>query len=239
MAAGEGPVRMEDVAGVRSRISWQAIIAGAVAAIAANLVFTMFFGAIGLTLTESGVRANAVGAGVLIAVLFSVIISLFIGGWVSTQLTAGETEREAVLYGILTWAAVVAISALFVGMGLRTGYFALVGGAVVVSQSPEVQTSSNWEQAAKNAGVPQQQIDSAKASIDPNRAREANDPTAQRRAEEAMIAASWAALVGVLFSMATAIGGALLGRGPALRLFPAMRAEPRVEAEVRREIIIP
>lgn len=238
MAAGEGPAKVEDVAGVRSRISWPAVLAGAVTAIAANLVFTLFFAAIGLTLTEAGVRANAVGTGALIAVLLSVIASLFIGGWVAAQLTAGETEREAVLYGIMTWAAVVTISVGLVGMGVRAGYFALVGGAMVAQNSPAVQGAPNWEQAARNAGVSQERIDTAKASVDPNKAREvANDPAAQERAHQAAVGASWAALVGVLLSMATAIGGAMVGRGPSFRLFPVAHVSPVNPA--RRELIIP
>lgn len=236
-AAVDGPVQVQDVAGVRSRIAWQAILAGAVTAVAANLVFALFFGAIGLTLSEAGVRANAIGVSALIATLLSIIASLFIGGWVATQLTAGETEREAALYGIMTWAAVVVFSAMLVGMGIRAGYFALVGGAMAVQTAPEVQSASNWEQAARNAGVSQERIDAAKASVDPNRAREiANDPVAQQRAHEAAVGASWAALVGVLLSMAAAIGGAMVGRGPSFRLF----AVPRVTAtETRQALIIP
>ncbi len=238
MAAETGAVRVEDVAGVRSRITWQAVLAGAVTALAVNLVFTLFFAAIGLTLTEAGVRANAVGTGALIATLLGIIAALFVGGAVSAQLTAGETEREAVIYGIMTWAAVLIFSAMLVGMGLRAGYFALVGGAMIVQGSPEVQSAANWEQAARNAGVSQERIEAAKASVDPNRAQAlANDPAAQQRAHEAAVAASWAALVGVLLSMASAIGGALCGRGPSFRLFPAV---PRVRTvEARRELIIP
>ena len=237
MATGAEPVRVEDIAGVRSRITWQAVVAGAFTALTANLVFTMFFAALGLTLTEAGVRANAVGTGALVAVLLSVIVALFIGGWVTVQLTAGETERESILYGIMTWAAVVILSVLLVGTGVRAGYFALVGGAMVVQTSPDVQNAANWEQAARTAGVSQERIDAAKASIDPNRARQAaNDPVAQERAQEAAVAASWAALVGVLLSMAASIGGAMTGRGPSFRLFPTARVEP---VAVRRELIIP
>jgi hypothetical protein len=42
-------------------------------------------------------------------------------------------------------------------------------------------------------------------------------------------------LVGVLFSLGTAIGGALLGRGAAIQLMPVRQ----VEVEARRELIIP
>ena len=237
MVAGEGPAKVEDVAGVRSRITWAAVLAGAVIAVAVNLVFTMFFTAVGLSLTETDVRANAIGVGALIAVLLGMLASLFVGGWVTAQLTAGETEREAVLYGILTWAAAVGISVLLVGMSVRAGAFALVGGAMVVQATPEVQSAQNWEQALRNAGATQAQIETVRTGLDPNKAREvANDPAAQERARQAAIGASWAALVGVLLSMATAIGGSLCGRGPAFRLLPAARVQT---VEARRELIIP
>jgi len=237
MTAAEGSVQVQDVAGVRSRIAWQAILAGAVTAVAANLVFALFFGAIGLTLNEAGVRANAIGVSALIATLLSIIASLFIGGWVATQMTAGETEREAALYGIMTWAAVVVFSAMLVGMGIRAGYFALVGGAMAIQSAPEVQSAATWEQAARNAGVSPERIEAAKASVDPNRAREvANDPVALKRAQEAAVGASWAALVGVLLSMAAAIGGAMVGRGPSFRLLAAPRA---TATETRQALIIP
>jgi len=236
MVTADAPVKVEDVAGVRSRISWQAIIAGAITAIATNLVLTLFFAAIGVTLTETNMRDNTIGMGVLIATLFSVILSLFVGGAVASQLTAGETDRESIIYGILTWAAVVAISVGLVGMGVRAGYFAVMGGAMIAQQSPEVQNAQSWEQAARNAGVSQERIDAAKASIDPNRAREmANDPATQEQARRALISASWITLVGVLLSLAASIGGAMLGRGPTMQLVP----DRQVHVEARRELIIP
>ena len=128
MATADNPVRIEDVAGVRSRITWSAVVAGAILAFVINIVLTLFFASIGVSLTEAGVRANAVGWSALVAILLSIIVSLFFGGWVAAQLTAGETQREAVIYGLLTWATVVFFSMMLVGMGMRGGYFALVGG---------------------------------------------------------------------------------------------------------------
>ena len=225
-----GPVKIEDVAGVRSRISWPAVVAGAVVAVATNLVLTLFFAALGLTIAEAGVRANAVGIGALIAALVSVILALFVGGAVSTQLTAGETERESVLYGILTWALVVGFSLMLVGMGARAGYFALVGGSMIAQQTPAAQ---NWEHSAREAGVSQEKIDAWKATFDPKKAQEiANDPAAQERAEKAAVGASWAALVGVMLSMTSAIFGAMCGRGVTFRLLPTGAAVVRREGTV-------
>ena len=58
IVASTEPVKMEDVAGVRSRISWPAIVAGAVVAVAVNLVLTLFFAALGLTVAELRTIAN-------------------------------------------------------------------------------------------------------------------------------------------------------------------------------------
>jgi len=208
-----------DLIGVKSRISWSAILAGTVFALATYFVLTLFLAAVGISLTEAGVRDNAVGFGVLGAMILVIAVSLFLGGWVASQLTAGETRHEAAIYGILTWAAVTGISIMLVGMGVRAGYYAVLGGSVVVQNNDRIPA---WEDAARQAGVPQQQIDSAKGAIDPNRVRaEATNPENQEKARQAAMAAAWAALVGTMLSMAAAVCGSLTGRGTAFRLFPA------------------
>jgi hypothetical protein len=207
-----------DLMGVKSRISWSAILGGTVFALATYFVLTLFLAAVGISLTEAGVRDNAVGIGVLGAMILVIAISLFLGGWVSSQLTAGETRHEAAIYGILTWAAVTGISIALVGMGVRAGYYAVLGGSIVAQNNERIPA---WEDAARQAGVPQAQIDSAKAAVDPNRVRaEATNPQNQEKAREAAMAAAWAALVGTMLSMAAAVGGAMTGRGTAFRLFP-------------------
>jgi hypothetical protein len=226
--ASNEPLKMEDVAGVRSRISWPAIVAGAVVAVATNLVLTLFFAALGLTIAEAGVRAGAVGTAALIAALVSIVLSLFVGGWVSTQLTAGENEREAVLYGILTWALVVGFSLAIVGMGARAGYFAIVGGSMIGQQNPTIQ----------------QRLDAGLTTVEQKAAQTQeelkNDAAAQQRIEQAQkaaVGASWAALVGIMLSMAASIIGAMVGCGTAFRLIPVAR--PRVASQPTHAIIIP
>jgi len=224
--ASNEPLKVEDVAGVRSRISWPAIVAGAVVAVATNLVLTLFFAALGLTVAEAGVRANTVGSAALIAALVSIILSLFVGGWVSTQLTAGENERESVLYGILTWALVVGFSLAIVGMGARAGYFAIVGGSMIGQQNPAIQ----------------QRLDAGLTTVEQkaNQTQEdlRNDPAAQQRidqAQKAAVGASWAALVGIMLSMAATIIGAMVGCGHAFRLIPVARG---TVTTARREVAV-
>lgn len=210
-----------DLVGVGSRVSWGAIFGGTVIALACYVALTFLFAAIGISLSDAGVRANAIGVGAIVVAICTIVISLFVGGWVSSQLTVGENRQEAAIYGILTWAAVIFVSMLLVGMGVRAGYFAFVGGSMVAQNNARVPA---WEDAARQAGVPEAQIADAKAKIDPSRVRaEVNDPANQQKALDAAVTASWAALVGMMLSMAAAVGGALVGRGMVFRLFPVVR----------------
>ena len=207
-----------DLLGVKSRISWGAILGGSIFALAVFFVLTLLLAAVGISLTEAGVRDNAVDIGVLVAMIVVIAVSLFLGGWVSSQLTAGETHQEAWIYGILTWAVVTGMSIMMVGMGVRAGYYAVLGGTIVAQNNERI---PRWEDAARQAGVSPQQIEAAKTSVDPARVRaEATNPENQEKAREAAMAAAWSALVGTMLSMAAAVGGSLVGRGTAFRLFP-------------------
>lgn len=224
------PVKYEDVAQLRSRISWGAIIAGMVTALACALILTLFFAGIGLSLTATDIRSNALEIGALIAAVVTVIVAMFVGGWVTTQLTAGETSREAAIHGVLCWAAVTGASLCMAMSGVRaTGYFALIGGAMVTQNTNAV----SWEEAARQAGIPPARIDQWRADLRLNNvAAAAADPQTQEQARRTAIVTAWAALVGVLLSMGAAIGGAMAGCGPHFRLFPT------AVTRERREIII-
>lgn len=213
------PVEFEDVAGVRSRISWAAILAGSVMTIACYLVLTFFFAALGLSLTDAGVRANAVGVGALVAAVITMAGALFFGGYVTTQLSVGENRMEAAIYGVLTWAVVTAFTLFLVGVGVRAGYTALLGGTLVAQNSPAVQ-QRGWEDLARDAGIPQERIDAARTSADPSRVRaELNNPVNQEKVREGGMIAAWSAFGGTLLGIAAAVAGAMVGRGATFRLF--------------------
>lgn len=217
-AAAEPRDLAPDLLGVKSRVSWGAIIAGAVIALACYIALTLLLAAIGVSLTEAGVRANAVGVGVLVAMIVTVVVSLFVGGWVAAQLTAGENRQEAALYGLLTWGAVTAFSVMLVGAGVRAGYFAVVGGAMVAQSADRTPT---FEEGMRQLGYTDAQIAQAKSNFTPAAVREAaNNPQNQEAAREAAMYSAWVALVATMLSMASAVGGALVGRGTAFRLFP-------------------
>jgi hypothetical protein len=223
---------LPDLVGVKSRVSWSAIIAGTVIALACFMSLSLLFAALGITMTDAGVRDRAIGIGALVAAIFTLIVSLFVGGWVAAQMTVGENRQEAVVYGLLTWGAVTIASLAMVAMGIRVGYFAAVGGSVIVQNNERI---PNWEQAALQSNFTQEQVNQMKAAVSPNKiVGDPNDPANQVRVRENAMYAAWIALVGMLLSMAACIGGSMVGRGVAFHLYPV-----RVVRDERSQIIIP
>jgi hypothetical protein len=211
-----------DLMGVGSRVSWSAILAGSVVALASFFALSLFFLALGISITDAGVRERAVDIGAIVAAIATAIVSLFIGGWVAARMTVGENRQEAVLYGILTWGAVMIVSFGLVAMGARTGYYAAMGGSAVVQDTQRV----NWEEGALAAGFSKANINTLNASLDPARAQ---DPANKDRAREAAMYAAWISLVAMLLSLAASIGGAMVGRGVAFHLYPVrLTREDRV-----------
>ena len=206
-------VGVEDVAGVRSRVSWGAILGGAVVAVAVYLVLTFLCTAVGLSLSEAGMRDRTALGGAAAAALVTVFLALFVGGWVTAQLTAGETQRESMIYGVLTWAVVTGFFLMAVGAGVRGGYFAVVSGTLV-AQNGGALDQAGVEANLRSIGVKQETIDAVRSQM--------NNPATQDQAKEALVAASWIAFAGTLLSIASAVGGAVVGSGPEFRLFPVV-----------------
>lgn len=107
------------------RLSWRAIIAGAIAAIAIHLLLTTLGFAIGMDLIpESGAQSLAIGAGLWW--LISGSIALFCGGWIAGHTNRSIERKDAMLQGFLQWGVVTGISALLVTSALGS----LLGGAL-------------------------------------------------------------------------------------------------------------
>lgn len=212
-------VGIEDVAGVKSRVSWGAVIGGAAVALSVYFVTTVFFAGVGLSLTEFGVRTGAATTIAVVAGVLCVVLAMYCGGCVTSVLTAGETRREAMIHGLLTWAVVTAFAVGMVGMGLRGGYNALLGAAMVSNAGDQ---ANDWEDAARRAGVPQDRINQWKATTTPENVRQqAQSPENVEAARRGAMIAAWGTLAGTLLSIGAAVLGALTSVGPTFRLFPA------------------
>jgi hypothetical protein len=199
-------VRPEDVLPVRSRVSWGAIFAGATVALAVCFLLATFGTALGFTVAP---RASDRELGVAAAIwsVLSVLISLFLGGFVAAQCAAGENRSEAVVYGLVLW-GVLFTALLWLGStGVSFGFNALVG----VVNSPAVRTASDEE--LRQAGITPEQIERLRERLK-NYPGELRQGGLDARTTEA----AWWLFGGTALSMLAAILGALAGSGPRLVL---------------------
>src|SRR5205085_7588093 len=109
-----------------ARISWGAIFAGALIALATQLVLTLIRMAIGLATVNPGSgntpSGTALGVGATIWLVISSLLSLFFGGYIAGRL--GGTFNGWV-HGLATWAAVTVFTIIL----LSTAAGSLIGAA--------------------------------------------------------------------------------------------------------------
>jgi hypothetical protein len=229
---GHQAVGVEDVTGVRSRVSWPAILAGTMTALALSFLLTLLGGAIGLSVRDAA-DGRTLGMGAAVYAVIATALCLFAGGVVASQLTAGENKREAALYGGFVWAAVMAAFLFLAAGGVKAGFGALVGvataGSAVADATASHTTQADWEEAARRAGYSQQQLDEFKDKVKsaPANAKAASDdPATKAKADQAAREAAdvatrvtWWTFAGALVSLLAAVAGGFVGAGPTFRLF--------------------
>lgn len=124
-----------DVLSVKSRVSWAAIAAGAMIALAVYFLLTLLGMAVGL---ELSVRRTGydLGIGAALWAIATLLFAMFAGGWATSRLAVGESRLEATLYGVILWGVLFVGMFWMIGMGVRMGFGALMGvasGAVVIT----------------------------------------------------------------------------------------------------------
>jgi hypothetical protein len=171
------------------RVRWGPIFAGLVVALSSQLILSALGAALGSsTIAVSGApRTNApdVGAAVGIWSIVSLLISLFIGGWVTARSSVPMNRGAMLLNGAILWATTLAISAWLVSSGV-SGAFGL---------------------AASNAGAVIDQVQQGNVPTDvPN-------VTAQgaRDLASGIAKAGWAFTIGSLLALAATLIGSSLG----------------------------
>jgi len=248
MAGNE--VRGEDVKSVGTRISWGAVLAGAVVALALYVVMTALGMAIGFSVGHD-LSLKTLASGGLVWSILTVGLSLFAGGWTTSQLTAGETKCESMVHGVILWGTVFAVMMGMVGMGIRSGFGAMLNIAYAgdrvasrggddaslrelgfgdkdISEARERRAMAT----AKEWGFTQEQIDKAREAKQNVKDSVASTDADSVRRGVAMT--TWGAVFGMILSMGAAIAGALVGAGPSFRLLWAGRPPlQRVPAEQR------
>jgi hypothetical protein len=197
------PVRPEDVLGVRSRVSWSAVFAGAVIAVAAYFALTLLALAIGTSLVDrmSG-RTLTVSAAVTPGIIL--LVSMFVGGLVASHVTAGENMREAAVYGVLVWGA-VSLGLVAWGLSLGADYATALARTTPGRVAPAPDSALPAERVKQELGLSEQQAQHYTELVEANRATAAADAKG----------AAWWTFAGVGLSLLAAIAGALFGCGPA------------------------
>lgn len=110
-------------------VRWGPIFAGLFTAVATQLVLSALGVAIGLsTIANSGApRSNLgdVSSAVGIWSIISLLIALFIGGWVTARAAGPMSKSSALLNATILWATTLAISAWLLSAGV-SGAFGIV-----------------------------------------------------------------------------------------------------------------
>ena len=218
--------RAEDVVSVGTRVSWPAILAGAVLALAMYFLLAILGGAVGVSVKDR-VDPNKLQTGAFIWAIVTTCAALFVGGVVTSQFTVGENKMEAILYGILMWALLMAFLLLLGAAGVRAGFSAMVGMATIAQNT----TDESWDAAAERAGVPRSQIDAWRKQSGDTETKEAKDART-KLSETSAKTITWYAFAGAWISMIAAAAGAWIGAGPTFRLVtvvtPGGRTVPTV-----------
>ena len=208
-------VREEHI-GVRSRISWGAIMAGAVVSIAVYLVMTLLGAAIWLSVRDG---SESVGTGAAIWAVFTTAISLFTGGWVAARSVVGETTGEAVVHAVIMWGVVMAMIMWLVASGARAGFSAMIGFSQFSDSTGRSATVEDMRQRANSAVA---QTEAA-----------AQDPTARHNFLDRAKEATWWTLLGTVASMAAAVAGGFFAGGTQVRLLGRNEIRPLPTPAVR------
>jgi len=129
------------------RVRWGPIFSGLVIAISTQLVLSALGAAIGLSsIAGSGApRTDASGAGTAVGIwsIISLLISLFIGGWVTARACGRMNRSTALLNGAILWATTLAVSAWLVSSGISGAFgIAASNAGEVLNQVPPSVTNN-------------------------------------------------------------------------------------------------
>jgi uncharacterized protein (UPF0297 family) len=116
---------------VVSRVSWGAVFAGTLVALMTQISLTLLGLGIGAATVSPATQQNpfeGLGIGAIIWFGLTVLVSLFVGGWIAARLAGIPRDFESVMHGIITWSVVTLVSFYL----LTTAVGSLISGAANV-----------------------------------------------------------------------------------------------------------
>ena len=182
------PTIVNPLVDYHDQVRWGPILAGIAIALGTQLILSALAMAIGLSAGATGADAGSVGLGVVIWSIISLLISLFLGGWVMAQSCGPMTKKTALLNAAIMWGTTLAISSWLLATGISGAVGAVAANAGEIANQVQQQGGVNIPNQAPN--------------VDPNQVRDIAGNTAK---------ATWSFLLGSLLSLAGAMIGAALG----------------------------
>lgn len=196
-------IRTQDVMSVGTRVSWSAILAGAAIAITVFVFLSILGVALGLTISHDVAEEN-LAAGAAIWSIVSLLVALFLGGYVASLSTAGETKGEALMYGVLLWATLFVVLTVLSAAGVSLGLAGMMNDVNLSRGQPAVNPAERTER-LREAGFSEKQI---KVFSDfGDRARQVSPTTT-----------AWWTVGGMFLALIASLLGAVTGAGPTLVL---------------------
>jgi hypothetical protein len=131
-----GPVAEQHV-----HVSWRAILAGIVVALAVELLLTLLGFAVGLTAFEPTPGATkGVGMGLGIWLILTAIASVFAGAYFGARVAGDPWKGDGVAHGVMVWAGFTILSLWLVGSGIGkivNSAAGVAGGAIGALGAPD------------------------------------------------------------------------------------------------------
>ena len=166
-----GPVPGDDLrtAKTPTRLSWGAVFAGVVIAVAVQLVLGILGAGIGLTMvdpvegTTPGAAGFGIGAGIFW--LITTVIALGAGGYAAARVAGVHDRFDALVHGLVVWGVTLILTLYLLTSvvgGIIGGAFRTVGAVAGAAGST---VGAAAPAAASVAGIDKQQVGETAANI--------------------------------------------------------------------------
>jgi len=110
--------------GNRSRISWGAVIAGAVVAVATSVMLSLLGAAIGAgsinVLNASSSDLSSYGTGAAIWQAINFVLSMAFGGYVASRLSGTHSHLDGELHGLTMWGLAVLLGSVLLAQAISS-----------------------------------------------------------------------------------------------------------------------
>jgi hypothetical protein len=145
------PAAAGRVVDYHDRVRWGPIISGLLVAIATQLILSAIIGALGAGTIEASGRPRTISPNVASNVgiwsTIALLISLFVGGWITTRACGPMNRNTALLNGAILWATTLAVSSWLLASGVSGTFGVAVSNAAAIL---------NQARQSGNLNIPQQ-----------------------------------------------------------------------------------